>query len=212
MRQQRTPSRTRPVSPAVVHSPLASSSIASSSDAHKKASTCAQMDIMDNIVQSQPQRNHSSRAKSTSRSRRRLASDEVKSSSPTRDAASSSASGSGSLLVSCVSRTLVVMLVLALAIASLTCGALLVALASANKLPTMPHIVDFDDFIRPIRVDPPCAPAWMPPEEPMALPAPIRCRFSFLRLRCVPADYCQTGLHLFPLPHARCSMKPEVYA
>ena len=111
-----------------------------------------------------------------------------------------------------MNRTLVGLLLLMLTVASLTCAVLLAALVSSNRPPQMANVFEgFKDVFRPLNVDPPCGPVWMPPEEPMALPAPIRCRFSLLSFRCTPRPVCHTGLHLFPIPHARCSMKTEVY-
>ena len=195
----------RATSPAVVHSPLASASDLS----------FALDDHLYQPIDNKPrlQRSSSSHRRRSSSSKRpgpepepELC-DAATSTSPPRLPAEAHAAEAGgrSRLVSCASRAFIVVLLLALVAVSLSCVALFAALVSTSKLPTMPNL--FDDAV-PIRVESPCMPTWMPPEEPMALPAPVRCRFSFLRLRCAPAAHCLTAVHLFPLPHAKCSMRP----
>jgi hypothetical protein len=212
--QQHRPPNRRSASPAVVHSPLAADLSASFAldDHYYQPSENKQRSAARLPREERTQQQRSSSSREPSRRRRRPEPepelrDAATSTSPPRQPAEYQPAAAGhSRLASCASRALVAILLLALAVVSLSCVALLAALMSTSQLPDMPNF--FDDA-NPLSVDPPCMHhTWFPPEELMALPAPVSCHFSFLRFRCAPAQHCLTSVRLFPLPHAKCSMRP----
>ena len=196
------PSRRGSTSPSVVHSPLREAASRTAALMAPDMQSPEAMDAEQQALATRPSARR--RAKSPSLRVPTSSRSLPKTTSPTREVEAAGAASSSRCAL-CVSRTLTVVLLGALLLLGGACSVLFLALLSTSMGGPL-----FEGLTE-LSVSPPCAPPpYQPPQEPMlALPEPPYCRFSLLRLRCSPQLYCQTRFRWLPVPHAKCTMRPE---